>query len=164
MAVQCASFQSTPFEWQPFTLPSLAQQLENDRDVLVLVRSVYGEFSPEIHESLSTHRHLKHLVDTNSLVPMEIEFAYVTQAPAGLEREYKWVYEQDTSVKSTFYVLHQTDGSTKIYPWHVQPHDVVRDLKGRNWFAIYIAFSVVSALIVLGRIAFRSKGKRAIAA
>ena len=164
MAIRPANFESTPFEWQPFTLTSLSQKLEDDRNVLVLVKSIYGGFSPELHEALSTHRDLKRLVDTNSLIPMEMEFAYVTPAPADLEREYKWVYQQGTYIKSTFYVLHRPDGSSKIYPWHARPHDVLRDITGRDWFAIYIGLSIASALMLLGRIVFQWRTARAVAA
>ncbi len=128
MALRPARFEATPFEWQPFTLASLNQQLGDNRDVLVLVKSVYGEFSPEVHHLISTHPALERLVDTNSLVPMKMDFAYVTSPPNGLEGEYEWGYQQDTYVKLTFYVLRQPDGSVNIYPWHAKPDDVLSGL------------------------------------
>ncbi len=84
-----------------------------------------------------------------------MKFAYVSPVPAGLESEYKWVYAQDTSVKSTFSVLLLKDGTTKIYPGYVQPETVVAELRGWVWRRAYLMLSIASSAILVCRLIFR---------
>ena len=163
MAFRPATPDATPFQWRPFALDTLPGHLEQDRDVLVLVKSVYGGFSKKWYESISTHREMKRLVDSEALIPMEMEFAYVTTAPVGLEKEYEWVYQQDTYIKSTFSVLHLSDGSTRIYPWYVEPSTVIDDIHGWSPSRTYTLLAIGSTVIVVGRMLLRLRRREKIA-
>ena len=146
-----APLESEPFEWQPFAIGAIDKNLNEGRDVMVLVKSVYGGFSKEWYKSFSRHSELKRLVEQGSLIPMEMDFAYVTKAPPGLEAEYEWVLQQDARIKSTFSVLYLKDGSKKTYPMNHKPETVRNDLRKWNWPRTYFVIAISLFLTLIGR-------------
>ncbi len=143
-----------PIEWQPFRVSLLESELTAGRDVLVLVTSTYGGDSPNLVDRFQFDPGVSKAIHAGRLVPLQIEHAYLTKAPPGMEEETQWVLSQRASSKYTFLALCTNDVDTAICQDPSTADDLLIPIRGTDNRANYLYAGFAILMILSLRAAF----------